>query len=134
MTALADRLAEDLYQKDPVLDQFRTAHIRLAVELLPDGLVAVNPNEPDWQRLLTWASVLCQSDREEHVELALVAAISALLTAETNSEGARHAASFVLESCSNTRTVMLARQQGLVSSETVPAKLPAILRQHQRLL
>jgi superfamily II DNA/RNA helicase len=134
MTSLARRLADHLCERESVLAAFRSAHISLAQKLLEDAIEEVDIEELDWQCLLTWASVLSQSDLDDHVELSLVAAVSALITSTASEVEARQAAAFVLESCSNTPTVKLALERGLVAHFESPARLPALLRRHQRRL
>lgn len=134
MTSLARRLADHLYTREPILAVFRAAHLRLASEILSGSVESVSAEEPKWQQLLAWASVFSQSDLDCHVELALVAAVAALLTARTNPAAACQAAAFVLESCSNTPTVKLAQDRGLVVPSDGPSRLPALLRRYQRRL
>ena len=134
MTSLARRLADHLCEREAVLAAFRSAHIRLAKKHLEDAIEEGDIEDLDWQRLLTWASVLSQSDLDDHVELSLIAAVSALITSRVQHVEARQAAAFVLESCSNTPTVKLALERGLVSPFDSPSRLPALLRRHQRRL
>lgn len=134
MISLARRLADHLCTREPVLAAFRAAHLRLASEILSGYVQSFPAEEPEWQQLLAWASVFSQSDLDYHVELALVAAVAALLTAKTSPAAAWQAAAFVLESCSNTPTVKLAQERGLVVLSDSPSRLPAILRRYQRRL
>jgi hypothetical protein len=134
MTNLARRLADHLCTREPIISAFRAAHLRLASEILSESVESFSTKEPEWQRLLAWASVFSQSDLDYHVELALVAAVAALLTARTNPAASYQAAAFILESCSNTPTLRLAQERGLVVPSDAPSRLPAILRRYQRRL
>ncbi len=134
MTTLARRLADHLFEQEPVLEAFRAAHLRLARDILTGVIDCVAVDEPNWQQLLSWASVLSQSDLDDHIELSIVAAIAALVTAETEPEMARQAAAFVLESCSNIPTVKLAQDRGLVASVDGPSKIPTLIQRYQRRL
>ncbi len=132
MTKTATKIANHLSEQEPVLKAFQGSHIRLAREILMGGGNETTDDEPDWQKLLSWASVFSQSDLDEHVELALIASISALLTASTEPEMARQAAIFILESCSNTPTVKLAQDRGIVKPLAGPSRLPTLIRLYQR--
>lgn len=132
MTILARKLADHLCSRQPVMDAFRTAHIRLASKILDDSVKSTSEAEPEWQQLLTWASVLCQSDLDSHVELALIAAIAALITTDGHTSEAHRAAVFVLESFSNTPTIELAKERGLLEPNDIPLNVPVLLRQYQR--
>lgn len=134
MTGLATRLAEHLYSRDQVFTAFKQAHLRLAGEILDGPVDTLYIEEPEWQHLMTWASVLSQSDIPEHVELALVAAVSAFLSVRTDGKQVHQAAGYILEACSNTPTLNLARQRGLVHQAVVASKLPALLKDYQRRL
>jgi len=132
--SLARRLADHLCEREFVLEAFRAAHLRLARDILSGAIESDYSIEPNWQQLLSWASILSQSDLDNHVELAIVAAIAALLTSRTDSEMAHQAAAFVLESCANSPTIKLAQERGLVTPLNGPFRFPALIRNYQRRL
>lgn len=135
MISLARRLSDHLAQREEVVASFRLAHFRLASFILSDAVeYATDSAEPEWQQLLSWASVFAQSDIDVHVELAMVASISALLTANTTANEARQAATFILESCSNMPTIELARERGLVGEDYANQHVSVLLGRHQRRL
>lgn len=134
MTTLPRRMSDFLCTREPVVAAFKNAHLRLAGNLLSAAIEKRQFEEPDWPKVLSWASVLAQSDHDEHVELALVATVSALLTSDRDSHAAREAAAVVLESCSNAPTVSLAKERGLIEHRDERISFPALLRGHQRRL
>lgn len=134
MNSLAKMLADRLYENDQVRSSFLMAHVRVVCNIL-SGLIDTSFNEkPDWAQLLAWASVFAQSDVDEHVELSLIAAVSALLTSDIDAVEAKYAAAFVLEICSNSPTLKLAQERNLVGAIDGPIKTSAILKSHQRRL
>lgn len=136
MTSLSSRLAGHLCKRHSVIESFHLAHLRLVRHLLKDRVdLSADEEEPSWQTILSWASIFMQSDADEHVELALMGAVSALLTASLDSDRTRDAAAFVLESGSNMRTVVLALAQGMLSEQLYATnRIPAVIRRHQRRL
>jgi hypothetical protein len=131
MTVLARKLSNHLCEQGPVIEAFWFSHLRLVHSILAGALETHTDGEPNWQQLLSWASVLSQSDLDDHVELAIIAAVAALLTARVDSEMARDAALFVLENCSNTPTIKLAKERGLIRQLAYSSRLPALIRKHQ---
>lgn len=114
MSTLASNISTHLLTRDEVQESFRRAHFRLAAWNLGHILNVETFIEPQWPSLLSWASVLSQSDKDQHVELALEASISALLTANSDVAEAHQAAAYILESCSNLPTLELAYSRGIV--------------------
>ncbi|NVM22139.1 MAG: DEAD/DEAH box helicase [Desulfobacterales bacterium] len=136
MTSLSRRFADHLCKRRIAMESFHLAYLRLVRHLLMDKIeVSADEEEPSWPAILTWASIFGQSDADEHIELALAGAVSALLTASPDSERARDAAAIVLESASNIPTVRLAFERGIVpklSNTPDRDRLPAVVWRHQR--
>lgn len=136
MTSLSRKLADQLFGRREVKELFHLAHLRLVRHLFVGKIeTPVGEIEPTWSAILTWASILGQSDSDEHVDLALAGAVSALLTTSSTSEKEREAATLILESSSNIPTVRLAIERGLVPvPSNTPDRLPAVMWRHQRRL
>ena len=136
MNELFTDLATSLVSRSSVRDSFRDAHLRLVAQRLSDAIeLGFEPPTVNWPEILTWASVLSRSGSDDHVELALIASISALLTTPEDSPLIREAAKKILEASWNAPTVNLAQQRGLTSSEKGrQSSIPTIMSQHRQRL
>lgn len=136
MSQFFGELAKSLSSREVVRAAFRSAHLRLVAFRLGKYVeLEFETPEVDWPELLTWASVFSRSNMDEHVELALIAAISALLTTDERDMAVREASISILEASWNVPTVKLATGRGLANVEgSTEASVPNILGLHRQRL
>ncbi|UWR03470.1 DEAD/DEAH box helicase [Ruegeria conchae] len=77
-----------------------------------DGLVEES-SPPDWRKLLLASSVLAESDDTEHQEISLMIAQAAMQFGNTRT--VRDAGAVVLTQLSNSRSISLAEQRGVIA-------------------